>query len=157
MIILLDNTVLSNFSSIGRPDLVRLALGETAATVTEAFAEYATGVQAGKIPGCDWSWLPILNLDEAQRPHYEQLHVRLGSGEAACIALAFAHKYRVCTDDRDARKIAAQMQVPVTGTLGLLVRLVEQGHLSDPEADAWLGRMIAAGYRAPVASLTELR
>jgi len=53
MIVLLDNTVLSNFSSIRRPDLVRLALGETAATVTEAFAEYAAGVQAGKIPGCD--------------------------------------------------------------------------------------------------------
>jgi len=30
---LLDNTLLSNFSSIGRPDLVQLALGDAAATV----------------------------------------------------------------------------------------------------------------------------
>lgn len=55
MIVLLDNTVLSNFSNIERPDLVHLALGETAATVNEAFTEYMAGVQAGKIPDSDWS------------------------------------------------------------------------------------------------------
>jgi len=96
-------------------------------------------------------------LDETQRALYEQLRVRLGSSEAACLVLGVAHKYGECTDDRDARKVAAQMQVPVTGTLGLLVRLVEQGNLAEPEADVWLGRMIAAGYRAPVTNFGELR
>lgn len=144
MIVLLDNTVLSNFSNIERPDLVHLALGETAATVNEAFTEYMAGVQAGKIPDCDWSWLPIFTLDTAQRTSFERLHARLGAGEAACIALALARGYRICTDDRDARKMAAQLQVPVTGTLGLLVRLVELGHLAEVEAGPLLKGMIAA-------------
>lgn len=101
--------------------------------------------------------MPIFTLDTAQRTSFERLHARLGAGEAACIALALVHGYRICTDDRDARKMAAQLQVPVTDTLGLLVRLVELGHLAEVEADTLLKGMLAAGYHAPVTSLAELR
>ncbi len=156
MIALLDNTVLSNFSSVKRPDLVHAALGETAATVEEAYAELQAGIQLGKLPPCDWSWLPVLRLNESERAMYERLRERLNAGEAACLALATVRGYRVLTDDRDAREIAAQMQVPVSGTLGLLVRLVDQEHLTLSEADELLQRMIAAGYRSPVTSLAEL-
>ncbi|CAG0987919.1 hypothetical protein ANRL3_02568 [Anaerolineae bacterium] len=50
MILLLDNTVLSNFARVERPDLVQRALGdaERAATVTEAFAEFQAGVRNEK-------------------------------------------------------------------------------------------------------------
>lgn len=60
------------------------------------------------------------------------------------------------TDDRDAREIAMQMRVPVSGTLGLLVRLMDRGDLSLAEADGLLAKMTAAGYRCPVASLSEI-
>jgi len=62
----------------------------------------------------------------------------------------------VFTDDRDAREIAADMQIPVSGTLGLLVRLVDQGALSLQEADDPLRRMIASGYRSPVTQLADI-
>jgi len=156
VIALLDNTVLSNFSSIERPDLVQLALGGTAATVEEAYAELQAGIQLGKLPPCDWSWLPVLSLSDSERATYERLRERLNAGEAACLALATARECRVFTDDRDAREIAADTQIPISGTLGLLVRLVDQGFLSLQQADGLLRRMIAAGYRSPVTRLAEI-
>ena len=53
--------------------------------------------------------------------------------------------------------MALQMNIPISGTLGLLLRLVDQDTLSEYEADALLAQMIASGYRAPVNSLAELR
>ncbi len=103
---LLDNTVLSNFSSIGRPDLVNLALGEVAATVEEVYAELRAGIKIGKLPDCDWSWLPVLRLSKLERARYKRLRKRLDAGEAACLAKSSIQDYWVFTDDRDARKIA---------------------------------------------------
>ena len=153
---LLDNTVLSNFSSIGRPDLVQLALGNAAATVEEVHAELQSGIKIGKLPDCDWSWLPVLRLGKSERAMYKRLRKRLDAGEAACLALASTQGYRVLTDDRDARKIARQMRIPLSGTLGLLVRLVDQRSLELKEADALLSQMIAAGYRSSLTSLATL-
>lgn len=156
MIALLDNTVLSNFSTVERPDLVQLALGDTAATVEEAYAELQAGIALGRLPPCDWSWLPVLSLGDPERARYEQLCEHLNAGEAACLAVAVSDGHRVFTDDRDAREIAAQMQVPISGTLGLLARLVDRGHLSKQEADDLLHQMISAGYRSPITSLDEI-
>ncbi len=156
MFTLLDNTVLSNFAIVERPELIRLALGDAAATVAEAFAECQTGMQLGRLPSSDWSWLHILRLEESERAMCEQLLARLNAGEAACLAVASARGYRVFTDDRDAREIAIQMRIPISGTLGLLARLVQQKHLSLQQANEFLRRMIAAGYRAPVADLAEI-
>lgn len=49
-----------------------------------------------------------------------------------------------------------QMRIPISGTVGLLVRLVDLKRLSLSEADDLLARMIATGYRSPVASLSEI-
>lgn len=156
MIILLDNTVLSNFAIVERPDLVRLALGDTAATVKQAFAEFQTGLNLGRLPRGDWAWLSVLELNGAERATFEGLCERLNAGEAACLAMASARGYRVFTDDRDAREIAVQMQVPISGTLGVLVRLIQQKHLTLDQANELLRRMIAAGYRAPLSDLREI-
>ena len=156
MIVLLDNTVLSNFSAIERPDLVRMALAEMAATVEEVYAELQVGIQCGKLPPGDWSWLPVLHLSAEERIVYERLRGRLNAGEAACLALGVTRRYQVFTDDRDAREMAVQMLVPVSGTLGLLARLIDQGHISLQDGDDLLNRMVAAGYRSPITSLAEI-
>jgi len=87
MIALLDNTVLSNFTAVGRPDLVRLALGEDAATSEAAWAELQAGIRIGRLPAQDWSWLPILPLTETEKPLYNLFAERLNAGEAACLAI----------------------------------------------------------------------
>ena len=62
----------------------------------------------------------------------------------------------ILTDDRDARELARHLQVPLSGTLGVLTRLVDIEHLSLEEADSLLLRMIASGYRSPVTSLRDI-
>ncbi|MFN8485581.1 MAG: DUF3368 domain-containing protein [Anaerolineae bacterium] len=156
MIALLDTTVLSNFALVGRPELLQSALGETAATVEEVLAEYQMGVQLGRLPSFSWTWLQVLEMDEIEHAMSQRLQARLGRGEAACLALASVRGCRVLTDDRTAREMAMQMGIPVSGTLGLLVRLVDEDHLSFPEADDQLRAMIATGYRSPITSLTEI-
>jgi hypothetical protein len=63
---------------------------------------------------------------------------------------------RILTDDRDARKLAAQLKIPVSGTLGILLRLVQIDALMLFEANEMLGQMVSKGYRSPVQKLEEL-
>lgn len=156
MISLLDNTVMSNFSAIQRPDLVQSLLGNAAATTDQAFAELQTGIKIGKLPSCDWSWLPVITLATEEVNLYDQLLNTLNAGEAACLAVAARRGYRVLTDDRDAREMAQQMGIPISGTLGILLLLIEQSSLTVTQADSLLNQLIILGYRSPVASLSEL-
>ncbi len=156
MLILLDNTVLSNFAVIHRVDLLRTALGE-AASVPQVLDEFRAGVLNGRVPPVDWSWLSILNLTSEEQALFAKIALHLNDGEAACLAVAVLRGGQIVTDDRDAREIAAQMRVSVSGTIGLLIRLVSIGVLNVPQADQLLGEMISAGYRSPITSLTQIR
>jgi predicted nucleic acid-binding protein len=111
VIALLDNTVLSNFTTVERPDLVRLALGKDAVTSEAAWAELQAGIHIGKLLPQDWSWLPVLSLTEDEKPLYNLLVQRLNAGEASCLAIAATRGYRIFTDDRDARELAAEMRL----------------------------------------------
>jgi hypothetical protein len=48
------------------------------------------------------------------------------------------------------------LKIPLSGTLGVLVRLIDLGVLNLDDADALLSQMMTAGYRSPVASLQDL-
>jgi predicted nucleic acid-binding protein len=80
----------------------------------------------------------------------------LDVGEAACLALARNRGYAFLTDDRVARREARRWGVPLSGTIGVLMSLLDEGHVSRQQADAALQQMIALGYRSPVCSLDEL-
>ena len=80
----------------------------------------------------------------------------VNAGESACLAMALNRRCRLVTDDRDAREYARRLQIPLSGTLGILIRLVEIEHLTIEQADGLLSRMLEAGYRSPVLSLREL-
>jgi predicted nucleic acid-binding protein len=158
VIALLDNTVLSNFAAVERSDLIRLALGSDVATPEAAWGELQAGVRIGKLPAQDWSWLPVLSLTEEEESLYDGFSQYLNAGEAACLAVAVSRKEcRIFTDDRDARDLASEWRVPVSGTLGILLRLIDLHVLSLSEANALLSKMIAANnYRSPVDSLADL-
>lgn len=156
MIALLDNTVMSNFAGVERHDLLRIAFGDTLATAQQAFDELEAGVRAGKLPSLDWQWLPIWTLDAAEMPRYNELLRSLNVGEAACLAMAITRGCRVLTDDRDARELSRHLRIPISGTLGVLTRLVDIGHFTLDKADNLLLQMIATGYRSPVSSLRNI-
>jgi len=154
-VILVDTTVLSNFAHIGRPDLLRLAL-PNAATTPQVLVELERGRTSGHLPDCDWNWLEIVALSPAEEAHLNRIRRFLGSGEASCIAVALERGGILFTDDLDARRYAVRCGLSVSGTLGVLALLVRDGHLGVQEADLYLERMRAAGYRSPVKSVTEI-
>ena len=56
----------------------------------------------------------------------------------------------VITDDGDARAIATQRGIGLTGSIGLLVRFVEADRISASTADTYLKRWIdEAGFHSP--------
>jgi predicted nucleic acid-binding protein len=68
----------------------------------------------------------------------------LGAGEAATIALAMAYQARaVVLDDRLGRRVAFERQLPVVGTLGVLLR-AKQASLINAVAPI-IGAMVAQG------------
>ena len=153
---LLDTTLLSNFAHLQRPDLVRLVLGKDAATTPAVMTELHAGESQGLVPSCDWGWLTILDLTDEERRLADELQRQLDPGEAECLAVAQTRGHRFFSDDFAARRLARQRSVKVSGTLGVLLALVDEGHLSLEEADRLLAIMISHGYRSPVKSLQDL-
>jgi len=157
MRLVLDNTVMSNFALIGRIDWLRELWPDMLVTSEEAWAELQAGVRLGRIPDVDWSWLTILSLTGVECEARDELMPPLDRGEAACLALARSRGYAFLTDDRVARREARRLGVPISGTLGVLKSLVDEGYVSLEEANEALEQMIALGYHSPVRSLRELQ
>ena len=156
MTILLDNTILSNFSAIQRPTLVKSAFVEEVSTTEQVFEEMQTGVTAGKIPSCDWEWLGRVSLTPDEQEDFLRLATYLGKGEASCLAVARQREYKFATDDKDARRWASQLGIPHTGTIGILAMLVKNKHITLAEGNHLLQEMITAGYHTPVTTLDEI-
>ena len=156
MILLLDNTVLSNFALVNRIELLTNAFGNQSATTSQVFDEFENGVARGRLPETRLDWLEILDMEAEEEPLFGELLARVNAGEASCLAVAAQRNGRILTDDRDARKLAAQLKIPVSGTLGILLRLVQINVLALSEANDILGQMIIGGYRSPVEKLEDL-
>jgi predicted nucleic acid-binding protein len=154
---LLDTTLLSNFAQARRPDLLRVALSSDAATTPAVMEELHAGESSGLVPACEWGWLRVLEPTEDERKLATDLARQLDPGEAECLAVALSRAGRFLSDDFAARRTAESRQAVVSGTLGVLTKLVEAGLLSLAEADDLLARMIGQGYRSPASSLKDLQ
>jgi predicted nucleic acid-binding protein len=64
--------------------------------------------------------------------------------------------FMVLTDDADARRWAHRAEIPVSGTIGLLVQLVQGKVVTLAEANSLLTDMRENGYYSPVTRLDEL-
>jgi predicted nucleic acid-binding protein len=76
-------------------------------------------------------------------------------GESSCLALAAQRGYVCACDDRLARSEAVRLGIPLTGTVGILIKAVRIGVIDLKKANAVLKRMIAAGFCAPLARITR--
>lgn len=85
------------------------------------------------------------------------LRERLDPGEAEALRGAVEHDGTLATDDLAARRLADDLNVPVTGSIGLLVLGVERGRIDRETADEWLDTWRdTRGYYAPVESIAEV-
>lgn len=150
-----NNTLLSNFAHVRKPDLPLLAYPGLVIPTT-VLEELETGERLGILPRLDWSSVPVVEPDPVHLERVGQMKPRLDRGEIACLALASANHAIAVTDDRDARKVARALGLEIAGTLGALVLLVRRKHLNLDTADGLLARMISAGYRSPISSIESL-
>lgn len=148
----LNTTVLSNFAQVDHvellldlPRLVTVAAVQEeleAGAETHLYIEHALAVLEDGIP--------VLTPSSSAEKLEEELLETLDPGEAQALAVAEAADGMVVTDDGDARATAKQRGVELTGSIGLLVRFVEDGHISEETADEYLKRWIdEAGFRSP--------
>jgi predicted nucleic acid-binding protein len=154
-VILADTTVLNNFAQVGQPDLLRKVFTDLSAP-TEVCEELAEGERRGLVPICDWSWLIVIEPTAVEQLHASKLERSVGAGEAACIAILAARSGLLLTDDGPARHLAAALGIEVSGTIGVLGKLLRREILSFEEGDALLQKMRARGYWSPVRSLSEV-
>jgi predicted nucleic acid-binding protein len=87
---------------------------------------------------------------------YASISVSLGDGESSCLALAAQRGYVFACDDRLARSEAVRLGIPLTGTVGILIKAVRIGAIDLKKANAILKRMIQAGFYAPVTRITAV-
>lgn len=148
----LDTTVPSNFAFIGRMDLVT-ALPRVC-TVPEVQRELRVGVDSHPYlqQALDHlgETIPVVELDNGIVELIPELEYRLDPGEAQAMAVASVHGGTLVSDDGAARAYARGRDVPVTGSIGVLVTAVDDGRIAGSDADRWLKQWIdETGYRAP--------
>lgn len=157
--IFLDATVLSNFAST---DAIRLLIEVLEAPIVVPAVR--DEIEQGQQFGHDY----LANAVEAfgnglrvsdQPPEMEavQFRDRLDAGEAEALRAAVEHDGTLATDDLAARDLADDHDVPVTGSIGLLVLGVKRGFIDRKTADEWLATWRETrGYYAPVDSVDEI-
>lgn len=154
----LDSTVLSNFAYIDRVDLLE-ALPRVC-SVPEVRTEVRTGVEGHphlqRAADRLGDSIPVVKLESQERGLRDDHERRLDPGEAAALAVAEHRNGTVVTDDGRARSIARTNDVPVTGSIGVLIRATESGHVERQTADRWLKTWIdETDYRAPSRDLSD--
>ena len=115
--IVLDTSVISAFSEIGRFHLLkeilnRLGVKTIIPHTVENEIIFSEALSALKKEG---GWIDIEYAKD-----FERYLFILHDGEAGVIALAKKHGWIAALDDLDARKLAKKENVKITGTLGLL-------------------------------------
>lgn len=117
-LIICDTSCLILFDKINQLDLLRLCYNSIYVT-PEVVAEYGK-----QLP--DW----VLIKKVANQSHQRILEQILGVGESSAIALGFElPQALVVIDDLKARKVAKSLNLQITGSLGILVKAKQKGHL----------------------------
>ncbi len=85
----------------------------------------------------------------------QSLRLNLGAGEAEAIALSIERSAaRLILDDKKERRVAGQLNLPVTGTVAILLKAKERGII--PKVRNSLDVLIAANFRISDALVQEV-
>ena len=164
MSVIANTTVISNFAGIGQLNLLKHLYGMIYISV-EVYEEIRAGLEEGYLfyddieqsvyPLAPQGWIQLISMvGKDELSLFGRLPSVLQRGEASCLAIAHNRNWLFLTDDKAARKVATQLGVRISGTLGCLVLGVEHNFHTLEQANRWLGEMIRLGYRSPVIDLT---
>ena len=152
--IVIDNTVLSNFARTNHLQLLELFCRSRGLIVQAVREEFQRGINRGLFPKTDLSWINQIDITDPKEIYFSQRYgLELGNGESDCLAIAVCRNHELLTDDRKARQIGFREQVRVSGSVGVLGSLVRQSTISLPEGNRVLAEFINAGYFSPLKNL----
>ncbi|MGO9470662.1 MAG: DUF3368 domain-containing protein [Isosphaeraceae bacterium] len=98
-------------------------------------------------------WVQVHSVQN--QPLAQSLRLGLGAGEAEAIALSLERSAaRIILDDKKARRTARQLNLPVTGTLAVLLRAKEQGII--PSVRDLVDALIVAEFHVSDALVQEV-
>lgn len=109
-----DSACLIGLERIGRLDLLP-------ALLDPVFAPPAVNQEFGTLP----EWMTVRK--PADVGMVAALRLVVDPGESEAIALAYEKGLRIILDDRKAREVAQRLGIPVTGTVGLLLKAKQEG------------------------------
>lgn len=160
--IIFDTNVISNFAKAGQLELLRALYPDNACCTGFVVAENLRGLRQGHtaleqvVSFLSNGWPRQEELSTpAERQLYALISVSLGDGESSCLALAAQRGFVFACDDRLARSEAMRLGIPLSGTVGILIKAVRIGNIDLKHGNAILKRMVAAGFYAPVKSITS--
>ena len=155
-----DSVTLSNFALADGLHILTARYRARGYVTTQVLDELTRGAAAGYTPlaAClelvHKGILRAVSLNRIERNAFRQLVSHLGAGEAGTIAAAH-HRHGVAvTDDLAARRTCADMELPVTGTIGILQASIRDRTVTLAAANNLLRKMIEAGFHSPVDRLT---
>jgi predicted nucleic acid-binding protein len=135
MTVISNTSPLLNLSIIGHLDLVREQFGEvhTPPAVEEELRLDASRPGSQELrEALDRGWITIRDVTSVSLAR--TLRRDLDRGEAEAIALAVeADADLMLLDEKDGRKRARSLELPITGVIGVLIRADEEGTVSSLE------------------------
>ncbi|MEW5815321.1 MAG: PIN domain-containing protein [Spirochaetota bacterium] len=157
-----DTVVLSNFIFAKALPWIEDRYSGRLALTSEVMDELSAGVAAGFSSLSEVDDLitqkkaEYVTLSLPEQREFRKLRVRLGAGEASCIAAALSRGGTVVTDDRAARTECKEKGVPVTGTIGILAASCRDGKISIKDAEARLEMMKSSGFFSPINRIRDI-
>jgi len=142
-----DTSPLISLAAVGRLSVLGDLYGEI--LVPDLVRdEYEIGRLASELTLAECPWIVVVRVNPNP-----SLPVALDPGETAAMSLALELSARaILLDERLGRRQAAQLGLPVVGTLGVLLRAKEQGLI--PAVTPIVDEMIAHGIRIGTALRT---
>lgn len=130
MIVVSDSSVLIGLSRINQLDILLQRFPQGVITPPTVWHEVVEkgGRRAGAQEVKGASWIQIAAPDDIKM--IQALQTWLDAGEAEVIVLALERQGIALLDEREARKQALALNLPILGTVGLLIWAKQQGLIS---------------------------
>jgi predicted nucleic acid-binding protein len=155
--VIFDTMVISNFAKAGQLELLRGMYPANSCCSGFVVTEVLRGLRQGHteleelVTSLADGWPRQDDLStHLERQLYARISVSLGDGESSCLALAAQRGYVFACDNKLARNEAVRLGIPLTGTVGILIKAVRISAVDLKKANAILKKMISTGFYAPV-------
>lgn len=153
----LDATALSNFAYLDQISRLQILSRPVVPAAVRAEVEVGADDYPFLTSAIDSfsETLPVVTFGNESTAVPSDLTDTLDRGEAEAFAIGESHHGLLVTDDGAARGLARERDVRFTGTIGILIRLIDEGEIDERTGDRWLKRLVdETDYRAPSRDLS---